>query len=165
MHGFRSLHVLRSTRTVAIVLTTLFLAACEQPRELKPGQVWSYDNRPGEGASTVQILHIEKGTPLGDVYFVNVRALDVRRLGRKIRATEIWPLVFTREALAGSLRNHQWDQKVDRPYLKQLDFWLREARDGKAVDRTFSVPLKDALDQIQSERPDAERRLFPDTLA
>ncbi len=166
MHVSCPAYALQIARNFAIVAASLCLGACEQPpRVLKPGQVWSYDNRPGEGASTVQILHIEKGTPLGDVYFVNVRALDVRRLGRKIRTTEIWPLVFTHDALANSLRNHQWDQPVDRPYLKQLDYWLREAREGRAAHRTFGIPLKEALDQIQHERPDAERRLFPDTLA
>lgn len=165
MHGSRSPYALRSARAFAFVFTSLCLSACQQPQEVKPGQVWGYDNRSGEGASTVLILHIEKGTPLGDVYFVSVRALDVRRLGRKIRSTEIWPLAFTREALAKSLRNHQWDQPIDRPYLKQLDSWLRDARQGKAAERTFSVPVKEALDQIQSERPESEKRMFADTLA
>ena len=165
MHGCYSPRLLRVTRAVVLVLAILHLGACEQTREIRPGQLWSYDNRPGESASTVLILHIEKGTTLGDVYFVSIRALDVRRLGRKIRTTEIWPLVFTRDALIKSLRNHQWDQPVDKPHLKQLDFWLREARDGRASDRTFGVPIKEALDQIQTERPDAERRLLFDSLA
>ena len=150
------------------VLRTLFLAVlaslalgCNQQRELAPGQIWGYDNRPGEGASTIQILHIQRGTPLGDVYFLSVRALDVKRIGkRKIRTTEIWPLVFTHDALTRSIGTYQWSQTVDRPYLRQLDFWLREARDGRAADRTFAVPVKDALNQIESDRPDAEQRLF-----
>jgi hypothetical protein len=58
------------------------------------------------------------------------------------------------------LGTYQWSQNVDRSYLKQLDFWLREARDGRAADRTFSVPVKEALNQIESDRPDAEKRLF-----
>jgi hypothetical protein len=143
-----------------VLIAALGLPGCNQQRELAPGQIWSYDNRPGEGASTLQILHIERGTPVGDVYFVSVRALDVKRLGRKIRHTEVWPLVFTRDALTGSLGSYQWSQKVDRSYLRQLDYWLREARDGRAADRTFSVPVKDALNQIENDRPDAEKRLF-----
>ena len=94
------------------------------------------------------------------MYFVSVRALDVHRLGRKISATEVWPLVFTREALRASLRSYQWSQKVDRSYVKQLDLWLREAREGRASERTFDVPIKDALNQIESDRPDAEKRRF-----
>jgi hypothetical protein len=153
---------LNSTRIIAALAlgVVLGVAGCSQQRELAPGQVWSYDNRPGEGASTIQILHIERGTPVGDVYFVSVRALDVKRLGRKIRHTEVWPLAFTQEALTRSLGTYQWSQTVDRSYLKQLDFWLREARNGRAADRTFSVPVKEALNEIESERPDAEKRLF-----
>ena len=155
----------RNVRRFFALAALLCFGACQQPVEFKPGQVWSYDNRSGEGASTIQILHIEKATPIGDVYFVSVRALDVRRLGRKIRSTEVWPLVFTREALTSSLRNHQWDQPVDRPYLKQLDRWQRDAREGKAIHRTFSVPVKEALDQIHTDHPDSEKRIFGDTFA
>lgn len=93
---------------------------------------------------------------------MSVRALDVKRLGRKIRATEVWPLVFTQAALASSLTKYQWSQKVDRPYLKQLDHWQREAREGRAAERTFDVPVKDALKEIELELPDAEKRLFGD---
>jgi len=99
------------------------------------------------------------------VYFVSVRALDVKRLGRKIQATEVWPLVFTHEALTGSLRSYQWSQAVDRSYLKQLDFWLREAREGRAAERTFSVPIKDALHQIEIDRSDTDKRRFTDVHA
>lgn len=145
-----------------LAVSLAFLSACQQSRELAPGQIWAYDNRPGEGASTIEILHIERGTPLGDVYFVSVKALDVHRLGRKLSTTEVWPLVFTHEALMKSLRSYQWSQKVDRSYFKQLDFWLREAREGRAAERTFNVPVKEALDQIETGRPDAERRLWGD---
>ena len=141
--------------------TLLGLFGCGQQRELAPGQVWSYDNRPGEGASTVQILHIQRGTPIGDVYFVSVHALNVKRIKRQtIQYSEVSPLVFTHDALTRSLTTYLWSQGVDRPYLKQLDLWLREARDGRAADRTFSVPLKDALNQIESDQPDVEKRLF-----
>ena len=149
-------------RWLVAVVAFALLSACQQSQELAAGQVWSYDTRSGEGASTIEILHIERGTSLGDVYFVSVRALDVRRLGRKIRATEIWPLVFTHEALAKSLRSYQWAQKVDRSYLKHLDYWLREAHAGRAAERTFNVPIKEALEQIEAGRPDAEKRLFGD---
>jgi hypothetical protein len=147
------------------VVLALSLCACQQSPELAPGQIWGYDTRTGEGASTIQILHIERGTPLGDVYFVSVRALDVKRVGRKIRTTEVWPLAFTHEALARSLRSYQWSEKVNRPYLRQLDLWLRAARDGQAAERTFTVPLKDALNQIESDRPEAEKRRFAEVLA
>jgi len=143
-----------------LVVLALSLSACQQSPEFAPGQIWGYDNRTGEGASTIQILHIERGTPLGDVYFVSVRALDAKRVGRKLRTTEVWPLVFTREALTRSLRSYQWSEKVDRPYLKQLDLWLLEARKGRAVERTFTVPVKDALNQIESDQPEGEKRRF-----
>jgi len=134
----------------------LSLIGCGPKRALAPGQIWSYDTRSREGASTIQILHIERGTPLGDVYFVSIRALDVQRLGRKIRSTEVWPLAFTHEALTRSLTTFQWDQKVDRPYLKHLDFWLREAREGRSDQRTFNVPVKDALSEIEQEKSEPQ---------
>lgn len=154
MTGRRFLHLL------AVVLLLCVVSGCQKQRELAPGQIWSYDTRPGEGASTIQILHVERGTPLGDVYFVSVRALDVKRLGRKIRSTEVWPLVFTREALAHSLTSYQWSQKVDRSFLNQLDHWLLEAREGHAAERTFSVPVKEALHQIEIDVPDTDKRRF-----
>jgi hypothetical protein len=36
----------------------------------------------------------------------------------------------------------------------------REARDGRAAQRTFSVPIKDALQQIETDQPGADRRRF-----
>src|SRR3954466_11307222 len=160
------MRLVRTEYGCLVLLTALIslLSACQQSRELAPGQIWAYDNRSGEGASTIEILHIEPATPLGEVYFVSVKALDVHRLGRKISTTEVWPLAFTREALTKSLRTYQWSQKVDRSYFKQLDFWWREAREGRAGERTFNVPVKEALDQIQSGQPDAERRLFGDVV-
>lgn len=144
-----------------IVLVGSLASACKPPTpELAPGQIWGYDTRAGEGASTIQILHIERGTPLGDVYFVSVRALDVRRLGRKLQTTEVWPLVFTQDALKSSLQGYQWAEKVNRPYLKQLERWQLEAREGRAAERTFNVSIKEALDQIQGERAEAEKRRF-----
>ncbi|HZW13419.1 MAG TPA: hypothetical protein VFF81_09545 [Noviherbaspirillum sp.] len=140
------------------MLTLVFASGCQQQRELAPGQIWSYDARSGEGASTIQILHIERGTPLGDVYFVSVRALDVHRLGRKMHTTDVWPLVFTHEALTGSLGNFQWSQAVDLPYRKHLDLWLQEARAGRAKERTFSIPVKDALHEIERDLPEADKR-------
>jgi hypothetical protein len=163
--GKRTLGGALLARILAVASALALLGACQQPQELKPGQVWGYDNRAGEGASTILILHIEKATPIGDVYFVSVRALDVRRLGRKIRTTEVWPLAFTRDALARSLRSHQWDQPIDRQFFKYLDLWLREARDGRAAERTFGVPIKEALDQIEAEHPGFDKRLLSDSLA
>ena len=145
-------------RLLLVAFTLLVASGCQQQRELAPGQVWSYHTRPGEGASTVQILHIERGTPLGDVYFVNVRALNARRTGKQIRWTEVWPVAFTHDALTTSLTTFQWSEKVDRPYREELDLWLREAREGRAARLTFSVPIKEALEEIEREQPDADKQ-------
>lgn len=160
MNMFVNLICHHTSRALSVLLVAATLTGCSQQRQLAPGQVWSYDSRPGEGASTIQILHVEPGTPVGTVYFVSVRALDVHRIGRKLRTTEVWPLVFTEEALVRSVKGYQWSQKVDRPYLKQLDFWLTEAREGRAEERTFNIPLKDALHEIERDQPEAERKLF-----
>lgn len=138
----------------------LFAVSCGKPPDFVAGQVWSYNTRTGEGASTVQVLHIERDTPVGDVIFVSVRALDARRVGRKIQSTEIWPLAFTRDALQKSVTTLQWSETVQRPYLKQLDLWWRDAREGKAAERTFSVPVKEALEEIEAERAGADKRRF-----
>lgn len=66
-----------------------------------------------------------------------------------------------RELTAGSdaqSPRHQWSQKVDRPYSKQLDLWQREARGGYAAERTFAVPVKEALQALKIDRLDAEKR-------
>lgn len=62
--------------------------------------------------------------------------------------------------LAACLRRYQWSQAVDRPHLKQLDLWLREAREGRASERAFSIPVKDALQQIESDQPEVDKRRF-----
>lgn len=152
--------VRRSLEVLPLALVVCLAAGCQQPPDLAPGQVWGYDTRPREGASTVVILHIERGTPVGDVYFVSVRALNARNDGARVRSTEVWPLVFTHDALKRSLTSYQWSEKVSRPYLKHLDLWLREAREGRAAQRTFAIPVKDALEQIDLNRPGVDKRLF-----
>jgi hypothetical protein len=158
--GFVSIQLSQRRRRIVAALGCAAVAGCAKSKELEIGQIWSYDNRAGEQASTIQILHIEKGTPVGDVIFVSVRALDVKRLGRRIRTTEVWPLVFTREALTASLKSYQWSEKVNRPYLKYLDLWWKETREGRVDDRTFRVPIKEALAEIEAERPGADKRSF-----
>src|SRR5215470_7213968 len=150
----------RACSLMGVGLLFPLLSGCNRAPELAPGQIWSYDSRPGEGASTIQLLHIERDTPIGEVVFVSVRALDVKRLGRRIQTTEVWPLVFTREALNRSLRSCQWTEKVNRAYLKQLDTWWLAAREGRASDRTFSVSVKDALVEIELDRPGVDKRAF-----
>jgi hypothetical protein len=150
----------RAWSALALALLPPAFWGCGKRPELAPGQIWSYDNRSGEGASTLQVLHIERDTPIGDVIFISVRALDVKRLGRRIRTTEVWPLVFTRSALTDSIRSLQWTEKVERSYLKQLDAWWRDAREGRAADRTFNIPVKEALMEIENDRPGADKRSF-----
>lgn len=49
---------------------------------------------------------------------------------------------------------------MERSYLKQLDAWWRDAREGRAADRTFNVPVKEALMEIENDRPGADKRSF-----
>jgi hypothetical protein len=137
------------------------LAGCGKPPELAPGQVWSYRTRPREGASTVQVLHIERGTPLGDVIVVSVRGLSSGK-GGTLWATEIWPLVFTREALEKSLTTYQYSEPVRRSFLDKLDRWNAAARAGRAAaeERTFLVTVAEALNDIDIGRPGAARKRF-----
>jgi hypothetical protein len=68
--------------------------------------------------------------------------------------------VFTRDALTSSLTSYQYSEPVKRPFLRQLDLWNTAAREGKAAERTFTVPVGEALNDIENERPDAARKRF-----
>lgn len=156
---------MRPDRRTFCIASAALLAApllgCGKPPVLAPGQVWSYKTRPREGASTVQILHIEPGTPLGDVMVVSVRGLSSGKGGR-LWATEIWPLMFTREALEKSLTTYQYSEPVRRSFLDKLDRWNTAARAGRAAaeERTFLVTVAEALNDIDIERPGAARKRF-----
>jgi len=156
-------------RCFCIVGGLLFLAplaGCGKPPELAPGQIWSYRARPREGASTVQILHIERGTVLGDIVIVSVRGLTSGK-GGSLWATEIWPLVFTRDALDKSLTTYQYSEPVRRSFLDKLDRWNTGARAGRAAaeERTFLVTVAEALNEIEIDKPGAAKRRFMDPMA
>ena len=94
-------HVLRVMRRVLLrgfVLVTA-IVGCRAAPDLADGQVWSYKTRAGEGASTIQVLHIEPATALGDIVFVSIRGVHEEKPGGgKLRVAEVWPIAFTRDA-------------------------------------------------------------------
>ena len=75
----------RWTATIALLFAIVTLAksfAADQPKcaqpvvvddpTYKPGQVWSYKNRPGEDASTITILRVESTPKLGTIVHVRI---------------------------------------------------------------------------------------------
>ena len=85
-----------TTHRVALASVLLALLAhgvsadeprCAQPQPVvdstyKPGQVWSYKTRPGEGSSTITVLRVESTPKLGVIVHVRIDGFQFKKCDR-----------------------------------------------------------------------------------
>jgi hypothetical protein len=90
-------------------------------KKFKPGQVWSYETRPGESASTFTILRIDSSEKIGIIIHVRVDGLLAHNPhGDVVPSVEHMP--FTRDAMLASVdRLLKSDQPL--PTLEGLERW------------------------------------------
>lgn len=107
-------------------------------KKFKPGQVWSYDNRPGESASTLTILRVDSGEKVGIIIQVRVDGLKMHNpRGELVPSIEHMP--FSRDSMLLSV-NHLLKSDQPVPTLEGLDQWRSDC------GGVYKIAVRDAVD-------------------
>ena len=109
--------------------------------KFRPGQVWTYQSRPGETASTLTILRVDSSKKLGVI--VHVRVDDLRAhnpRGELVPAVEHMP--FTRDAMLLSV-DHLLKSSQPLPTLEGLDRWRSDC------GGVYTISVRDAVDVME----------------
>ncbi|WP_263376549.1 hypothetical protein [Granulicella aggregans] len=110
-------------------------------KKFKPGQVWSYETRPGESASTVTILRIDVESKIGVVVHVRVDGLLAHNpRGDVVPSVEHMP--FTRDAMLVSV-NHLLKADQPLPTLEGLERWQADC------GGVYTISIRDAVDVME----------------
>jgi hypothetical protein len=110
-------------------------------KKFKPGQIWSYETRPGESASTVTILRIDLKSKIGIVVHVRVDGLLAHNpRGDVVPSVEHMP--FTRDAMLLSVKRLL---KADQPLptLEGLERWQADC------GGVYTISIRDAVDVME----------------
>jgi hypothetical protein len=107
-------------------------------RKFKPGQVWSYDTRPGESDSTLTILRVDSGEKLGVIIQVRLDGLKMHNpRGELVPTMEHMP--FSRDAMLLSV-DHLLKSNQPLPTLEGLDRWRSDC------GGVYTISVRDAVD-------------------
>ncbi len=103
----------------------------------KPGQVWSYQTRPGESASTLTILQVDRTEKLGAIVHVRVDGLNAHNSrGELVPFIEHMP--FTRDAmLLSTVQLLRTEDKI--PSLEGYETWRSKC------GGVYSISVADAV--------------------
>lgn len=105
--------------------------------KFSPGQVWSYEPRPGEGNSLLTILRIDELGKRGVVIHVRVDGLQAHNArGELVPSVEHMP--FSRDALLGSVRKLV-RTSASLPTLEGLEAWQ------DACGGVYTISVRDAV--------------------
>ena len=139
-----------ANRLFALFAFVAALCACTPPPPpaLAEGQTWTVKSRPSDGATTVTLLHIEHGTPLGDIAIVSINNAVIT-LPDKRQTNGIMTVVFTLDAVKQSLKDFQFNQGREIRWQADLDAWKQLAARGRAAEFTYTMPLAQALDAFE----------------
>lgn len=109
--------------------------------EFKPGQVWAYRNRPGESASTLTVLQVDRTEKLGTIIHVRVDGLQVHNPnGTLVSSIEHMP--FSRDAmLRSTVRLLRTESSI--PTLEGYENW-RSACGG-----VYTIAVADAVSVME----------------
>ena len=100
--------------------------------------MWSYENRPGESASTLTILRIDSGEKLGTIIQVRVDGLKMHNpRGELVPFIEHMP--FSRDAMLLSV-NHLLKSSQPLPTFEGLDRWRSDC------GGVYTISVRDAVD-------------------
>jgi hypothetical protein len=105
--------------------------------KFKAGQVWTYENRPGEARSTLTILQVDRLEKLGIVVHIRVDGLQMHNpAGDLVPSIEHMP--FTRDAMLISI-THLVRTEASVPTLEGYEQW-RHACGG-----VYTISVADAV--------------------
>lgn len=127
----------RSSAMIALffALTTLtrgFAAdqpKCDQPKVIedatyKPGQVWSYKNRPGEDDSTITILRVESAPKMGVIVHVRIDKFKLENCHGNKGDSAMDHAPFTKAAIDKSVVKLLRTEKDIPDYQEGYTDWL-----------------------------------------
>jgi hypothetical protein len=135
-----------SLQLAAAVATLAMTAACFA-QDYEVGQIWSAKGRSKDPDPHLLILKVERGSPVGDVVFIAVGGIKICLPNGK--CGDIFsPLAMSKQALDKSVTKH--DGKTDK--LPDFEQGYARWKEGvaKGVPVTVTVPLAEALDQIEA---------------
>ena len=114
----------------------------------RPGQVWSYQTRPGEDSSRVIVLRVEEAPELGVIVHVAVEGLNIRNPkapgGRITRAQH---LPFAKAAVERSVVSKLQDDSPIPPFEEGYRVW-REAYDQQKGG-VFTITIAEAVQLLE----------------
>ncbi len=110
--------------------------------EIKEGQVWKYDNRPGEEESRVIILKLDEENDGSVIVHVQVLGLDINNPNSDESIEEITHMPFTREAAESSLLELMGETELPS-YEDGYDDWKQEHEAGNAG--VFSITIGESV--------------------
>ena len=145
------------TRLIVVLVLAFLLPGCSEAlaqqkacpaietkvpdARFKPGQVWSYRNRPGESSSTLTILQIDRTEKSGVIIHVRVDGLSAHNPhGDLVPSVEHMP--FTRDAmLLSTVRLLRTESSI--PMLEGYENW-RSACGG-----VYTISVADAVSVME----------------
>lgn len=122
------------------------VSAFSAAKEFRVGDIWAYNNRPGEDGSTLTILKVENYPKLGEVVHIRVDGFRMANPVTGGEFNEMPHLPFQAKALARSI-THRIGQSPEVPDFSQgYAAWRAAFDEGKAG--VFKISVWQTLDGI-----------------
>lgn len=117
--------------------------------EFEPGQVWTYDARPGEESSRVVICRVDHDARLGEIVHIHVRGLRVSNQRAPGGVShEIGHLPYDAAALRSSLASLEATEADLPRYEEGHEEWRQAFDAGKAG--VWTIPVREAIVLMES---------------
>lgn len=137
----------------------LLLVACdrgERPngtgnsmQQLKVGQVWTYNTRPGEEASRIVICRVEPDPQIGQIVHIHVKGVRLNSKQAPERLSEqIGHMPYSEEALRKSLKELESTDTALPDFEDGYQQW-RSAFDKRKAG-VWTAPVSEAISGIES---------------
>ncbi|KAA6462900.1 hypothetical protein DYQ86_06060 [Acidobacteria bacterium AB60] len=119
-------------------------AKCEKPTVVddptyKPGQVWSYKNRPGEDASTITILKVETTSKMGTIVHVRIDKFNLENCKGNKGDSSMDHAPFSRVAINKSVVKLLRTEKDVPDFSEGYNDWLSHC------GGIYTMPVAEAL--------------------
>jgi len=119
-------------------------------RDFSQGQIWAYQTRPGEEASTVLINKVEVDEKLGRIFHISVRGVKVKNphLEGVGVTSELPHFPVSRETLEKSLTKFINTSAPSPEYIEGYKEWKRAFDLGEAG--IFSISVAEIVNVIET---------------
>ena len=145
-------------RKLTCILIALLLVGCDRGKtstatgdamQFAPGQVWTYNTRPGEEASRVVICSVETDPKLGEIVHIHVNGLRFKNKHAPGGSSDqIGHMPYSGEALRKSLTNLESSDNKLPAFEDGYQEWRGAFDKGKAG--VWTVPVSEAISGMES---------------